>query len=81
MGGLTRPMHQGLILIARAISFAHDHWRRTIGRRRPLSGRIGVLEERVARLEAENNLLWSRFLRVHRLKVEWPRWGTSQSGS
>jgi len=53
-----------LIRIARAISFAHDRWRLTIGRRRSLSGKIAVLEERVTRLEAESALLRVRFLRV-----------------
>jgi hypothetical protein len=31
-------MHQALILIARAIALAHDHWRRSVGRRLSLSG-------------------------------------------
>ena len=57
-------MHHALILIARAIAFAHDHWRGTIGRRRPLSGKIAVLEEHVQRLRAENALLRVRWLRV-----------------
>lgn len=47
-------MHEALLLIARAIALAHEHWRRRVGRRRPLSGKIGVLEERAQRLEAEN---------------------------
>jgi hypothetical protein len=54
-------MHEALILIAHAIALAHDHWRRTVGRRRPLHGRIAVLEEHVERLEAENRLLRARF--------------------
>ncbi len=53
-------MHEAMILIARTIAFAHDHWRRTIGRRRPLSGKIDVLEERLQRLRAENALLRAR---------------------
>lgn len=57
-------MHEALIVIARAIALAHDHWRRTIGWRRPLSGKIAVLEEHVQRLRAENALLRSRWLRV-----------------
>jgi len=57
-------MHEALILIARAISLAHDHWRRTIGRRRPLSGKIAVLVEHEQCLEAENMLLRARLLRV-----------------
>ena len=40
-------MHQALILIARAIALAHDHWRRSVGRRLSLSGHVAVLEERV----------------------------------
>jgi len=57
-------MHEALILIARAIALAHDHWRGTIGRRRPLSGKIDVLEDQVQRLRAENELLRARWLRV-----------------
>lgn len=57
-------MHEALILIARAIALAHDHWRAIIGRRRPLSGKIAVLVEQVQRLRAENTLLRARSLRV-----------------
>jgi hypothetical protein len=57
-------MHEALIWIARAIALAHDHWRCSIRRRRPLSGKIAVLEEQVQRLRAENKLLLSRWLRV-----------------
>jgi transposase-like protein len=57
-------MHQALILIARAIALAHDHWRRSVGRRLFLSGNVAVLEERVRRLEAENALLRARLIRV-----------------
>jgi len=57
-------MHEALILVARAIAFAHDRWRAEIARRLTLSGHIAVLEERVARLETENALLRDRFLRV-----------------
>ncbi|MDJ0974707.1 MAG: DDE-type integrase/transposase/recombinase [Planctomycetota bacterium] len=57
-------MHHALVLIARAIALAHDHWRRTIGRRRLLSGKIAVLEERVQQLRAENALLRTRLLRI-----------------
>ena len=61
-------MHEALILIARAIALAHDRWRTTGGRRRPLSGKIAVLEERVQKLEAKNALLRSRFLRIAGLR-------------
>ncbi len=57
-------MHQALLLVATAIVRAHDQWRERVGRRRSLSGKIAVLEERVARLEAESALLRARFLRV-----------------
>lgn len=57
-------MHEVLIFIARAMATAHDRWRLTIGRRRSLSGKIDVLEERVIRLEAESALLRARFLRI-----------------
>jgi putative transposase len=57
-------MHEALMLIARAIALAHDRWRARIGTRRPLSGKIAVLEERVQRLKAENALLRARFLRL-----------------
>jgi len=39
-------MYEALILIARSIALAHDRWRTTVGRRRPLSGKIAVLDER-----------------------------------
>ncbi|MHC5011402.1 MAG: hypothetical protein ACYTG6_10690, partial [Planctomycetota bacterium] len=61
-------MHEALILIARAMALAHDRWRATIGRRCPLSGKIAVLAERVQRLETENALLRSRFLRIPGLR-------------
>jgi transposase-like protein len=57
-------MHEALMLIARAIALAHDRWRARVGTRRPLSGKIAVLEELVQRLEAENALLRARFLRL-----------------
>ena len=57
-------MHEALTWIARAIALAHDHWRTTFGRRRPLSGKIAVLEEQVQRLRVENDLLRARWLRV-----------------
>ncbi|MDJ0522811.1 MAG: integrase core domain-containing protein, partial [Planctomycetota bacterium] len=57
-------MHEALLLVARAIALAHDRWRRTVGRRRPLSGKIAILEERVQRLEVESDLLRARFLRL-----------------
>ena len=57
-------MHKALILIARAIALAHDHWRRSVGRRLSLSGHVAVLEERVRRLEAESALLRARLGRV-----------------
>ena len=44
------PMHEALITIARMIALAHDHWRATVGRRRPLSGKVAVLEEKLQRL-------------------------------
>ena len=50
-------MHQALLLIAAAIATAHDRWRLGVARRRSLSGKIAALEERVARLEAEGDLL------------------------
>ena len=57
-------MHEALITIARMIALAHDPWRATIGRRRPLSGKIAVLEEQLQRLRAENALLQRRMQRV-----------------
>ncbi|MHC4137403.1 MAG: DDE-type integrase/transposase/recombinase [Planctomycetota bacterium] len=57
-------MHQALIVIARAIALAHDHWRRWVGQRLSLSGHVAVIEERVRRLEAENALLRARLGRV-----------------
>ncbi len=57
-------MHQALLLVAAVIARAHDHWRRRAGRRRLLSSRLAVLEERVARLEAECDLLRARLLGI-----------------
>ena len=57
-------MHQALLLIAAAIATAHDRWRLGVARRRSLSGKIAALEERVARLEAEGDLITARFLRL-----------------
>ncbi len=57
-------MHQALTLVARAIAHAHDHWRRSVGRRRSLASHIAVLEERVERLTAQNALLRARLGRV-----------------
>lgn len=57
-------MHQALLLVASAIARAHDRWRLGRARHRTLSGRIAVLEERLARLEAESALLRARLLRV-----------------
>ena len=57
-------MHQALILIARAIALAHDHWRRALGDKRPhLLPPRGRLSDLVRELAC-------------RLKTEWPRWGT-----
>ena len=39
-------MHDALVLIARAIAFAHDRWRAETARRLTLSGHIAILEER-----------------------------------
>jgi len=61
-------MHEALILITRAMALAHDHWRTTVGRRRQLSGKVAVLEERVQQLETENALFRSRLLRVPGLR-------------
>ena len=52
------------MILGRAIALAHDHWRRSVGRRFSRSAHIAVLEERIARLEAENALLRTRLLRV-----------------
>ena len=57
-------MHEALIWIARAIARAHDHWRHTIGRRSPMSGKIAVIEEQLRRVRAENALLRGRWSRV-----------------
>ena len=57
-------MHTALFLVATAIARAHDAWLLRLGRRRALAARVARLEERVARLEAENDLLRTRFLRV-----------------
>jgi len=57
-------MHEALITIANMIALAHDHWRATAGRRRPLAGKVAVLEEQAQRLRAECALLRARMQRV-----------------
>mgnify|MGYP001820843688 CR=1 FL=1 len=57
-------MHHALLLVAAAIARAYDAWLLRLGRRRTRAGRVARLEERVARLEAENDLLRTRFLRI-----------------
>ena len=57
-------MHQILVFIVSQIALAHEHWRAALARARPLSARIASLEERVARLEAETELLRSRLCRI-----------------
>ncbi len=57
-------MHEALILITRAIALARAHWRRAIDRRLPMSGKIGVLEECLQQLRAENALLRARWHRL-----------------
>jgi len=57
-------MHEALIAIARMIALAHDRWRATTGRRRPLSGKVAVLEEKAQRLRAECALLRARMQRL-----------------
>ena len=57
-------MHHALLLVAAALARAHDIWLLRVGRRRSLAGRVAVLEQRIARLEAEGALLRARFLRL-----------------
>jgi len=57
-------MHEALITVARMIALAHDHWRATIGQRRPLYGNVAILEEQLQRLRAEKTLLQRRMQRV-----------------
>ncbi len=61
---IVRRMHQILVFIMEQIALAHEHWRATVGRARPLSGRIATLEERIAQLEAEADLLRCRLCRI-----------------
>jgi hypothetical protein len=56
-------MHEALIEVARVIAAAHHRWRSRLGRR-PLSGEVSRLEERVRRIEIENDLLRRRIRRV-----------------
>ena len=62
------PMHEALITIAGMIALAHDHWRATAGRRRPLSGKVAVLEEQAQRLRAECALLRARMRRIRPMR-------------
>ncbi len=75
-------MPRALLLVARWIAAAHDHWRAAASRRFPLRARIDVLEETVARLREENDLLRARLRRmdprrrprnapVERLRILW----------
>ncbi len=75
-------MTRALLLVARWIAVAHDRWRAAISRRFPLRVRIDALEETVARLREENDLLRARLRRmeprrrpryapVERLRILW----------
>jgi putative transposase len=57
-------MIQPLLLIARWIARAHDLWRASLSRRRPLAAELAVTQERLAKLEAENDLLRARLRRL-----------------
>ncbi|MGH7163191.1 MAG: DDE-type integrase/transposase/recombinase [Planctomycetota bacterium] len=85
-------MLRALLVVARAIALAHDRFR--VARCRALASEIGVLRERIARLEAENGLLRARLHRLHprrrpryrswdRLAILWhrARYGLSMSAT
>ena len=61
---LSSPCFAPCSSIHRWIAIVHDHWRAEVARRRPLSARIDELEERVRRLQQENELLRARLRRV-----------------
>src|SRR5512139_2649579 len=68
-------MLRALLLIHRWIAIAHDRWRAQVARRHPLSARIDELEERVRRLQQENELLRARLRRVPlRRRPRYRRW-------
>jgi transposase InsO family protein len=57
-------MEHAILLIILWIARAHDLWRTALSRRRPLAGELAVTQERLAKLEAENDLLRTRLRRL-----------------
>lgn len=58
-------MVRALLLVAREIALAHDHWRARFARRRPLAAENAALRETVDRQRAQIELLRARLLRLH----------------
>jgi putative transposase len=60
----SRMTIRALLLIARWIGLAHDRWRESVARRRPLAAEVDALRERIEKLRAENELLRARLRRL-----------------
>jgi putative transposase len=68
-------MIHALLLVAREIALAHDHWLAALARRRPLAAENAALRETVERQRAQIELLRARLLRLHpRRRPRYRRW-------
>ncbi len=87
-------MLRALLVVAREIALAHDRWRATIARRKPLAAENAALRETVERQRAQIDLLRARLLRLYprrrpryraweRLSILWhrSRYGLSVSAT
>jgi len=57
-------MTRALLLVAKWIAQAHDRWRDSAARRRPLAAEVDALREKIEKLRAENDLLRARLRRL-----------------
>src|SRR5437870_1194802 len=62
--GYARAMIRALVAVARSIALAHDRWRSRAAPRRPMLVELSVINERLARMTAERDLLRARLRRV-----------------
>jgi putative transposase len=57
-------MVHALLLVARWIAVAHDHWRTSVADGRPRDVEIALLKERLERVRSENDILRERLARI-----------------